>query len=292
MRTDTVAVGFLAGIHGAMAKGWTVHKRSGEFCVWVIVTLLLWGLGSPAVLANPPDARSLPDTIARIKPSIVGVGTVERTRVPPVELLGTGFAVGDGRYVLTNAHVVPKIMDKEDFEYLAVFSGVGSHAKTRQAEVVATDTEHDVAVLKISGPPLPPMVLGNDATVREGQFYAFTGYPIGMVLGLYPVTQRGMISCITPIAVPANTTRSLSSAVIARLRHPYRVYQLDATAYPGNSGSPLYQMKTGHVIGIVNKVFVEGSKENALTHPSGISFAVPIKYAKALLEKVHVPAGP
>lgn len=272
--------------------GWTGRMGLGVDRRSIVGLLLLWLFTVSSALALPPDAASLPDTIARIKPSIVGVGTVERSRVPPVEVLGTGFAVSDGRYVLTNAHVVAMTLDKEHFEYLAVFSGVGSHAQTRQAEVVGTDSVHDVAVLKISGPPLPPMHLGNDATVREGQFYAFTGYPIGMILGLYPVTQRGMISCITPIAVPANTMRSLSSEMIARLRHPYRVYQLDATAYPGNSGSPLYQMKTGRVIGIVNKVFVEGSKENALTHPSGISFAVPIKYAEALLKKLHLPAGP
>ncbi|MGA7802289.1 MAG: serine protease [Gammaproteobacteria bacterium] len=242
-------------------------------------------------LAVPPTAIALPNTITRIKPSIVGVGTVERTRRPPVELLGTGFAVGDGRHVLTNAHVVPKLLDKGDFEYLAVFSGQGNNAKTHQAEVVATDRSHDLAVLKISGPPLRPMALGDDSTVREGQFYAFTGFPIGMILGLYPVTHRGMISCITPIAVPVNTTRTLSSEVIARLRDPYRVYQLDATAYPGNSGSPLYDMETGRVVAIVNKVLVQGSKENALRHPSGISFAVPIKYAKALLRKAGVGVG-
>jgi serine protease Do len=261
----------------------------------LIVALILSSVGlvpiAPA-LAIAPDASRLPDTIARIKPSIVGVGTVEKTRRPPVELLGTGFAVGDGRHVLTNAHVIPRTLDKEHFEYLAVFSGVGNRAQTRQAEVVATDSSHDLAVLKISGPPLPPMALGNDSTVREGQFYAFTGFPIGMILGLYPVTHRGMISCITPIAIPVNTTRSLSSEVIARLQHPYRVYQLDATAYPGNSGSPLYGMASGRVVGIINKVLVEGTKENALRHPSGISFAVPIKYAKALLKRAGVSLGP
>jgi len=261
----------------------------------LMVPLLLLSVAaipvSPA-LATAPGASQLPDTIARIKPSIVGIGTVEKTRRPPVELLGTGFAVGDGRHVLTNAHVIPNSLDKDHFEYLAVFSGMGSHARTRQAEVVATDRTHDLAILKISGPPLPPMSLGNDSTVREGQFYAFTGFPIGMILGLYPVTHRGMISCITPIAVPANTTRSLSSEVIARLQHPYRVYQLDATAYPGNSGSPLYGMASGRVVGIINKVLVQGTKENALRHPSGISFAVPIKYAKALLKRAGISVGP
>ena len=44
---------------------------------------------------------------------------------------------------------------------------------------------------------------------------------------------------------------------------------------PGNSGSPLYDTETGEVIGIINMVFVKGTKEAALSQPSGISFAVP-----------------
>ena len=63
------------------------------------------------------------------------------------------------------------------------------------------------------------------------------------------------------------------------------MFQLDATAYPGNSGSPLYNPDTGAVIGIVNKVFVQESKENVLQKPSGISYAIPIRYARALLAK-------
>ena len=244
--------------------------------VWV---LLLPGSAGADVLAN---------TIARIKPSIVGVGTVERTRRPPIVLRGTGFAVADGRHVLTNAHVVSVNLDGKDREFLAVFSGEGPQAQVRQARVVARDKVHDVALLKISGAPLPSMKIGDAGRVREGDRYAFTGFPIGMVLGLYPVTHRGIVSSITPVAVPANTTRSLDSLVIKRLKHPYKVFQLDATAYPGNSGSPLYEVGTGRVVGIVNKVFVKGSKENALSKPSGISYAIPVTYAKALLDKAGV----
>jgi S1-C subfamily serine protease len=63
------------------------------------------------------------------------------------------------------------------------------------------------------------------------------------------------------------------------------IYQLDITAYPGNSGSPLYDAQSGEVVGILNKVFVKESKETVLEKPSGISYAIPVKY---LLELAKV----
>jgi S1-C subfamily serine protease len=140
-------------------------------------------------------------------------------------------------------------------------------------------------LLKITGAPLPALSLGDSDKVREGEIYAFTGYPIGMVLGLHPATHRGMISAITPSAIPAPRAGQLNQAVLERLQDPYLVFQLDATAYPGNSGSPLYDPETGSVVGIINKVFIQGTKENLLSQPSGISYAIPIRYAESLLKK-------
>jgi serine protease Do len=63
------------------------------------------------------------------------------------------------------------------------------------------------------------------------------------------------------------------------------VFQLDATAFPGNSGSPLYDPATGEVVGILNMVFVKGTKESALTQPSGISYAIPSNFLIELLAR-------
>jgi S1-C subfamily serine protease len=46
-------------------------------------------------------------------------------------------------------------------------------------------------------------------------------------------------------------------------------------------------MEMGEVIGIINMVFVKGTKESVLTQPSGISFAVPVSYLQALLRDVR-----
>jgi S1-C subfamily serine protease len=60
------------------------------------------------------------------------------------------------------------------------------------------------------------------------------------------------------------------------------VMQLDATAYPGNSGSPLYDPMTGEVVGVVNSVIVKSLRESPVSHPSGITFALPVGTLRAL----------
>ncbi len=230
-------------------------------------------------------ASQLPDTVESIRPSIVAIGTIMPTRSPKAQFMGTGFVVGDGRHVITNHHVIPKLLDHARRETLAIFQGHGKQARGRKATVVATDKIHDLALLSISGKPLPALKLGDSSSVREGELYAFTGFPIGMVLGLYPVTHRGIISAITPIVIPALNSRQLEVKHIRRMQNPFNVFQLDATAYPGNSGSPLYSIDTGLVVGVVNSVLVKNTKESALTSPTGISYAIPIEYVRQLMNR-------
>jgi len=237
----------------------------------------------PLTLAG--EANPLADTIENIKPSIVAIGTYQKTRRPPGIFRGTGFVVANGLHVVTNAHVLPDKVDADKRESLAVFAGRGEAVDIREATKVAEDLDHDIAVLRITGQPLPALRLGDSSRVREGEYYALTGYPIGMVLGLHPVTHQAMIAAITPIAIPQLSAQQLEKRVLARLIAPYNVFQLDATAYPGNSGSPLYDPQTGQVIGIVNKVFVQSSKESAIEKPSGISYAIQINHLRDLLKK-------
>jgi S1-C subfamily serine protease len=239
------------------------------------------------LMAVPAGAQDLADTISTVKNSVVGVGTFMSLRNPQAQLLGTGFAVGDGRYVVTNKHVIADVHYEEQME-IAVFSGHGMNSKMHIATSVASDPVHDLALLRITSGTLPALKLGDSEHVREGELYAFTGFPIGAALGLYPVTHRGIISAITPIATPANESGQLSPEMIARLRAPYFVFQLDATAYPGNSGSPLYSVDSGAVIGVINMVFIKETKENILNKPSGISYAIPSKYIVDLLKSAKV----
>src|ERR1700676_129496 len=70
--------------------------------------------------AMPALADNTISTIERVKGSVVAVGTFERTRAPAFQFRATGFAVGDGSLIATNAHALPITLDSEHRETLAV----------------------------------------------------------------------------------------------------------------------------------------------------------------------------
>ncbi len=261
--------------------------RSAARVAGVAWVALVAGVG-----ANAAELPNLPTAIDRIRPAIVAIGTLEPTRNPQYQFLGTGFAIGDGSLVATNSHVAPVTLDptKREVVAVAIPQGTGD-ALVREGVVVARDAEHDLAILRLSGPPLVPVRLGDSTQVREGQTFAFTGFPIGAVIGLFPTTHRALVSAITPVVLPQASSRSLDAALIRRLRgERFPIFQLDATAYAGNSGSPLFNVDTGEVVAIVNMVFVKGGKETALSSPSGISYSIPIVHLARLL--AQLPADP
>lgn len=240
------------------------------------------------VISANAFSDTLVNTIAKIKPSVVGVGTYTPTGRPQNILAGTGFVIGDGSYVVTNHHVVPLILDEQLLQQLVVFVGTGMQPEMRQAKVIASSDYYDIAILKIDGEPLPALTLSQQEYSMEGQEIAFTGFPIGAILGLYPVTHRGIISSISPVVIPVDRSKDLSLKMLKRLRNPYLIYQLDATAYPGNSGSAVFDMQTGEVIAIINKVFVKETKEAVIEKPSGITYAIPIKHLHELLKESNL----
>jgi len=265
--------------HGRHALAMLLRARRA-LAALVVVVFAGVGFAGLARAADPID------TIARVKRSVVAVGTFDRNRSPAFTFRGTGFAVADGTTIVTNAHVLPKRIDAEHNEVIAIVLPAPGNDKAQVREVheSAVDPDSDLALLKLTGDPLPPLALRDSGSVREGQQVLMTGFPLGGVLGPFAATHRGMISAITPLAIPQGRAADLDPAVVRRLSSgAFLVFQLDATAYPGNSGSPIYDPATGDVFGIVNMVFVKGTKETALTQPSGITYAVPASHLKALL---------
>ncbi len=250
----------------------------------MVAALVAWG-------AAPPPAAFAHETIERVKASVVGVGTVKRTRVPQFRFLGTGFVVGDGSTIVTNAHVLNGVIDDgKEPETLAVVLPSTEPTAARAIEVsrAAVDDEHDLALLKLSNGRLPPLVLRESDAVSDGDEFLFTGFPIGAVLGPVPATHRAMVAAVTPIAMPPASSDQLDPRVVRRLqRGSFPVYQLDGTAYPGSSGSPLYDPRSGEVVGVINMVLVKGLKENVLAQPSGISYAIPVRHLRELLAKAR-----
>ncbi len=232
-------------------------------------------------------ADDLAANIARVKPSVVIVGTFKATSSPRFNMRGTGFVAGDGNLAVTNAHVIPDGADVDPDAKIVVQVRIGQNElQMRQATVLDIDRLHDLALLKFEGAAVPKLPLRDSDTVREGQAIAFMGFPIGGVLGFSPVTHRGMISSITAIALPTANSQQLNARTIASLRTgSFDIFQLDATAYPGNSGGPMFDADSGEVLGVINMVFIKGTKESALTNPSGISYAIPSKFVLELLRR-------
>ena len=137
-------------------------------------SVLLSCLALAMALASAPCRAddALTQVIARVKPSIVGVGSLQKTRTPPLNFIGTGFVAGDGLSVLTCAHVIQKLLDANPDEVIGILTGQGEAAQFRPAKVQVLDTEHDLALLRLAVAPLPALALGDAATVREVQSMA------------------------------------------------------------------------------------------------------------------------
>lgn len=232
------------------------------------------------------SAVDLPALIERSKPSVVLVGTYSPTDSPRFGFHGTGFAVADGSLVITNAHVLPApdVTEAEQRISIQVRAAHGGW-DLRLARIAALDRAHDLVALSFEGAPLPALRVADPTLAKEGRAVLFMGFPIGGALGFSTVSHRGIISAITPISLPAANARSLDPRALRQLREgSFDILQLDATAYPGNSGGPVLDQETGEVVGVINMVLTKAGKESALTSPSGISYALPAALIAPLIE--------
>lgn len=228
----------------------------------------------------------LVEVIESVKPSLVAVGSYNALKSPRFSFHGTGFVVASGTLVVTNAHVLPSgnAVDTDSRLMVLLPRAKDAH-ELRAATVLDTDPLHDLVVLKIEGSPLPALKVADSASVRDGRAVALMGFPIGGALGFMPVTHRGIVASVTSVALPAPTSQQLDPRAIKRLREgPFALFQLDATAYPGNSGGPLLDVDTGEVLGVVNMVLLKGTKESALSQPTGITYAIPSRYVIDLIK--------
>lgn len=227
----------------------------------------------------------LPALVVATRPSVLPVGIYDPLGSPRFGFRGSGFVVGDGSLVITNAHVLPDAATTPAPQLAVRVTAQGESAAGRRATLVNVDRAHDLALLRIDGPPLPALSLATADTVSEGMEVALMGFPIGGVLGYSPVTHRGIIASVTSIALPQLAAKQLDAKTVSRLREgPFEVYQLDATAYPGNSGGPLLDVRSGEVVGVINMVLVRGTRESALSNPTGITYAIPVRFVRALLQ--------
>jgi S1-C subfamily serine protease len=235
------------------------------------------------------SATGIVGLIASMKPSVCAVGTYNALESPRFGFRGSGFFVGNGSLVATCWHVLPDITADAGpgVKSLAILvPSADGTAEVKEAELLVSQRTHDLALLRVKGRPGTPVNLGADGSPREGLEVALMGFPIGGVLGFKAVTHRGIVASIVASALPTAQARQLKEAAVSRLREgSFELLQLDATAYPGNSGGPLFDVETQQVIGVVNMVLVKNNRESALSQPTGITYAVPVRYLRDLMER-------
>jgi serine protease Do len=167
--------------------------------------------------------------------------------------LGSGFVFSADGYIVTNNHVI------EGADSIKVNLQVDKNGdRSYDAEVIGTDKETDLALLKIKADkPLPYLTFGDSDALRVGQWVMAIGNPFGLD---HTVT-AGIVSA---------KGRTIGAG-------PYDNFiQTDASINPGNSGGPLIDMD-GRVIGINTAIVASGQ---------GIGFAIPSHLARQVIEQL------
>lgn len=254
--------------------------------VVVAVVVAIAGWSTTGSGAEGDDTKTEPFVAAcrKIRPSVVAVGTYNPSDTPSVQYAGTGFVVDDGWTVATNQHVVEAVRKRRGLDDLQVFFPDAKPTEGRSAAVLLEDEHHDVALLRFEGAPAWPLQL-EDQEPKQGADVGVMGYPIGLQLGLVPAAHRGVIAAVVPAVLPLPKGAKLTPELIEAIRRPYNLYQLDLVVYPGNSGSPLISARDGKVIGIINKTLATRTREHLLSKPSGIGYAVPVRWIQQLLKR-------
>ena len=169
--------------------------------------------------------------------------------------LGTGMIVSENGYILTNEHVSGA---KFSNCYVTLESG-----KNYTANVVWSDSDLDLSIIKINARGLAYVTLGDSDQVKVGETVYAIGNPIGFEF--QRTVTSGIISAINrTIKIEEDNKTSYMEDLI----------QTDATINPGNSGGPLINAN-GEVIGI-NSVKIVTAE--------GIGFASPINMVKPIIE--------
>lgn len=227
-------------------------------------------------IVNP--GNGFVDIVKRVKPAIVTIYTTKNVKVPEnpwhrffrgseddgqpegrereylQKGLGSGIIVSDDGYILTNHHVI------KDVDALRIQM---VNLQEYDAEVIGTDPETEVALIKINARGLSTAVLGNSDNIQIGEWALAIGSPLEL-----------------NFSVTAGIVSALSRDIDIIGRGGYAIenfIQTDAAINPGNSGGALVNYK-GEVIGINTAIKTETGTY------IGYGFAVPINIAKTVMD--------
>jgi serine protease Do len=169
---------------------------------------------------------------------------------------GSGFIITTDGYIVTNHHVIADASSVK----VTLYDG-----DTYDATVIGSDSDYDIAVLKIDAAGLQAVTLGDSDTLNVGDHVLAIGNPLGE---LTFSMSGGMVSCVNR-AINVDGT-------------PFNMIQTDTSINPGNSGGPLVN-QYGEVIGIVSAKYSSGTTSGGV---EGLGFAIPINDVAAMIQDI------
>jgi S1-C subfamily serine protease len=206
----------------------------------------------------------LAELFEQVNPGVVAIQTLTAEGGG----LGSGFVYDKEGHIITNYHVVEGATDLEvDFP---------SGLKVR-GEVIATDTDSDIAVIKISASPdqLLPLPLGDSDALQVGNPVVAIGNPFG----LSSTMTSGIVSA------KGRTMESMRQSPAGNYFTAAGLIQTDAPINPGNSGGPLLDLQ-GNVVGINRAIQTNSSVIGGEAGNIGIGFAIPINIVKRVVPEL------
>ena len=165
---------------------------------------------------------------------------------------GSGFLISSDGYILTNTHVLSGMNS---------IKVVLNNRREYSARLVGSDTQTDIALLKIDAQGLPTVKIGDPKTLRVGEWVAAIGAPFGFDNSV----TAGIVSAKGRSLPNENYTPFI---------------QTDVAINPGNSGGPLFNLR-GQVVGVNSQIYSQSGGF------MGISFAIPIDVAMNVADQLR-----
>ena len=219
-------------------------------------------------LANYSDTAV--GVAAKVQPSVVGINVEYNVssffymQSSTASASGSGVIISEDGYILTNNHIVNTSSNSSYYqlsEATKITVNIYGDDTEYEAKIIGTDSETDLAVIKIDKTGLTPATLGNSDNVKVGEFAMAVGNP----LGLQNSVTCGVISALNRDVEDSDGKK-------------YTLLQTDAAINSGNSGGALVNSK-GEVIGINTlKLFGTGVE--------GMGFAIPINSTVEIYEQL------
>ena len=172
---------------------------------------------------------------------------------------GSGFVLTQDGFIVTNHHVI----DGATSVKVTLYDG-----ESYDAAVIGSDSDYDIAVLKIDATGLTPVTLGDSSLLNVGDHVLAVGNPLGELT----------FSASEGIASSVNRTINVSGI-------PFNMIQVTCAVNPGNSGGPLFNAY-GEVVGIVSAKYSGTASSSSSETVEGLGFAIPINDVLAMIEDI------